>query len=123
MEQLCKIRQIYRAISEFELSFVSEFGVCLNEGMLLCLLAKCPNMTASLIAENLGLTLSNTSKVIKSVEQKCLVSRIVSDTDRRSMCFVLTDSGCELVTNFKENHIVLPPLLQTIFDNLLECRD
>ena len=36
METLCRIRDIYRAISEFEVQFMQEFDLSLNEGMLLC---------------------------------------------------------------------------------------
>ena len=36
METLCRIRDIYRAIAEFEVKFMQEFDLSLNEGMLLC---------------------------------------------------------------------------------------
>ena len=38
MEVLCKIRDIYRAIAEFEAQFEQAYGLSLNEGMLLCTL-------------------------------------------------------------------------------------
>ena len=32
METLCRIRDIYRAIAEFEVQFMQEFDLSLNEG-------------------------------------------------------------------------------------------
>ena len=66
METLCRIRDIYRAIAEFEVKFMQEFDLSLNEGMLLCTLLNTPKRTSSEIAEALGLSASNTSKVIRS---------------------------------------------------------
>ena len=62
METLCRIRDIYRAISEFEVQFMQEFDLSLNEGMLLCTLLNTPKLTSSEIAEALGLSASNASK-------------------------------------------------------------
>ena len=55
METLCRIRDIYRAIAEFEVKFMQEFDLSLNEGMLLCTLLNTPKLTSSEIAEALGL--------------------------------------------------------------------
>ena len=46
MEDLCKIRDVYRAIAEFETQFMQQYNLSLNEGMLLCtkvLLMRCLN--------------------------------------------------------------------------------
>ena len=93
METLCRIRDIYRAIAEFEVKFMQEFDLSLNEGMLLCTLLNTPKLTSSEIAEALGLSASNTSKVIRSVEDKKLITRLVGKTDKRQMHFALTPEG------------------------------
>lgn len=36
MDTLCKIRDMYRAIAEFEIRFEKAYQLGLNEGMLLC---------------------------------------------------------------------------------------
>ncbi len=77
------MRDIYRAIAEFEVKFMQEFDLSLNEGMLLCTLLNTPKLTSSEIAEALGLSASNTSKVIRSVEDKKLITRLVGKTDKR----------------------------------------
>ena len=81
METLCRIRDIYRAISEFEVQFMQEFDLSLNEGMLLCTLLNTPKLTSSEIAEALGLSASNASKIIRSVEEKKLITRLVGKAD------------------------------------------
>lgn len=89
METLCKIRDIYRAIAEFEVQFTQMYDLSLNEGMLLCTLLNTPKLTSSEIAEALGLSASNTSKVIRSVEEKKLITRLIGKEDKRQMRFFL----------------------------------
>ena len=78
MDTLCYIREIYQAISEFEIFFHQKYGISLNEGMLLCSL-KNGSLPAGEIAKKLNLSQSNTSKVLKSVESKKLVKRTLGD--------------------------------------------
>jgi len=47
METLCKIRDVYRAIAEFEVQFTQMYDLSLNEGMLLCTLLNTPKLTSS----------------------------------------------------------------------------
>ena len=103
METLCRIRDIYRAIAEFEVKFMQEFDLSLNEGMLLCTLLNTPKLTSSEIAEALGLSASNTSKVIRSVEDKKLITRLVGKTDKRQMHFALTPEGKSRITVIKNS--------------------
>ena len=62
METLCRIRDIYRAIAEFETQFIHSYNLSLNEGMLLCTLLDHPKLTSSEIAEALGLSLIHISE-------------------------------------------------------------
>ena len=114
METLCRIRDIYRAIAEFEVKFMQEFDLSLNEGMLLCTLLNTPKLTSSEIAEALGLSASNTSKVIRSVEDKKLIARLVGKTDKRQMHFELTQEGKSRITVIKNSTPEIPALLQEI---------
>lgn len=98
---LCSLRDIYRAIRDFELEFSQEHDLCLNEGMLLCTL--CSEMySSSEIATNLGLTNSNASKVIRSVEEKGLIERRLGKEDKRQMYFVLSPEGKKKLKEIKE---------------------
>ena len=97
MEALCRVRDIYRCINDFEVEFCAKHGVKLNEGMLLCSLSKSEKCSSGQIAELLGLSLSNSSKVVSSAERKGLVERIVGKEDKRQMFFRLTAKGKEYI--------------------------
>lgn len=118
MKNLCKIRDVYRAIAEFENQFEKQYGLSLNEGMLLCTLLDAPRLASGEIAEALGLTCSNTSKLIRSVEEKKLIARIVGKVDKRQMHFSLTADGKERITAIKNTTHEMPALLQQVVDLL-----
>ncbi len=92
MKSLCLIRDIYRSIREFEIEFQQKHDLCLNEGMLLCSL-RSSKLSSGEIAEKLGLTNSNASKVIRSVEDKGFIERLLGEGDKRQMYFLLTSKG------------------------------
>lgn len=114
MDTLCKIRDIYRAIAEFEVQFMQLYDLSLNEGMLLCTLLNRPKLTSSEIAEALGLSASNTSKVIRSVEDKNLITRLIGKEDKRQMHFALTMEGKSRITDIKNAVFEMPELLQQV---------
>lgn len=114
METLCKIRNLYRAIAEFEIRFEKVHHLCLNEGMLLCCLSKKRRLSSGEIAEQLGLTNSNTSKVIRAVEEKGYIERNLGDSDRRQMYFSLTKEGKAVLKEMECCHIEIPELLKSV---------
>lgn len=114
-EILCRIRDLQRAIIQFETDFEKCYGICLNEGMTLCSLKKKGRLSASELGDLLGLSHSNMSKVIKSVEKKGYVERVVGEIDKRQMYFSLTDSGDRLIGSVNCDMSQLPEILQTIF--------
>ncbi|MDL2252023.1 MarR family transcriptional regulator [Odoribacter sp. OttesenSCG-928-J03] len=116
METLCQIRDIYRSIAEFEMQFEKVYDLCLNEGMLLCTLSKVEKLTSGQLAELMGLSLSNTSKVIKEVENKGLIMRLLGNTDKRQMYFSLTPAGKKKLDSIKSAEIELPDLLRVVVD-------
>lgn len=93
MDALCRIRDIDRAISDFSEQFLADYGISLNEGMLLCCISRGGDCCSGKIAGQLGLTASNSSKVLASAEKKGLVMRVIGDSDKRRMIFSLTDEG------------------------------
>lgn len=114
MEKLCKIRDVQRAVYQFELSFEKEHGIGLNEGMVLCSLMKHEKLSSGEIGDMLGLSSSNTSKVIKSVEKKELIERIMGTEDKRQMYFVLTEKGEQLMNKVKCTDVEIPDLLDSM---------
>ena len=115
MESLCKIRDLYRSIAEFEAMFQKQHNVCLNEGMLLCTLLKQERCSSGEIAEILGLTCSNASKVIRSVEKKGYIQRVLGEQDKRQMYFSLTVEGKAKISDIKNAEICVPEMLKSLF--------
>ncbi|MDD2436172.1 MAG: MarR family transcriptional regulator [Massilibacteroides sp.] len=112
---LCSLRDIYRAIREFEIKFSQKHDLCLNEGMLLCTL--CSEMySSSEIASLLGLTNSNASKVIRSVEEKGFIERRLGQEDKRQMYFVLSSKGQKKLKEIKEADAEIRDVLLQIIE-------
>jgi DNA-binding MarR family transcriptional regulator len=114
MEKLCKIRDIQRTVSVFESHFEKKYGICLNEGMALCSLYKTSPLSSGEIGGLLGLSSSNTSKVIASLEKKGLIERIIGTKDKRQMYFSLTADGKKLISGVRSDEIEMPALLKEI---------
>jgi len=111
MEKLCKIRDIQRAVAAFEHLFEKKYGICLNEGMALCSLHKASPLSSGEIGKLLGLSLSNTSKVIASLEKKGFIKRVLGAKDKRRMYFSLTAAGKKLISAVRSEELELPELL------------
>ena len=92
---ICKLRDLYRAISALERRFERLYDLNIHQAMLLCTLRESGCMTSSELAEQLDLTPSNASKVIASVERLGFVSRARCKQDKRQMYFSLTAAGSE----------------------------
>jgi len=114
MEKFCRIRDIYRSILEFEAIFNRHFGLNLNEAMLLCTLSEKARRSSGEIAEAMGLTCSNCSKVIVAVEIKNLIHRDLGNKDKRRMYFSLTEEGRKTFETLKKCEIDLPEKLKEI---------
>ena len=111
-KELGKIRDLQRAVHQFESAFEKRYGICLNEGMTLCSLSKTGRLCPGELGELLGLTPSNTSKVLRSVEQKGLVTRELCNEDRRQMYYSLTQQGRELLASVSCREVETPEILR-----------
>ena len=112
MERLCKIRDLQHAVARFEAAFERRYGLCLNEGMTLCTLSRSGRLCPGELGERLGLTPSNTSKVLRSAESKGLVLRELCCKDRRQMHYSLTTKGRELLASVSCREIEIPEILR-----------
>ena len=113
---ICHLRSIYRAITALEQEMQKLHGININEGMLLCLLSENKSLTSGEIAEALGLTCSNTSKIICAVEKKELISRVMGKTDKREMYFSLSAAGKKRLKEMKECDWELPEILTQVLE-------
>lgn len=114
MEILCRIRDVYRLINDFEIDFSKMFGLNLNEAMLLCSLRKYNHCSSGEIAIMLGLSQSNASKVIASAEKKGLLERSSGSEDKRQMFFQLTDDGKEAIDKIHCKDVDMLKLIENI---------
>ncbi|MDD2583400.1 MAG: winged helix DNA-binding protein [Bacteroidales bacterium] len=102
MKKLCAIRDICRALGVFESDFLKEHDISLNEGMILCSLKE-SRLSSGEIAKQINLTCSNTSKLIRTIEERGYIERVLGEEDRRQMYFSLTSSGLEKVKKIEDD--------------------
>lgn len=95
MEPICKLKDVYKALYNFEKSFAEKHGITINEGMLLCCLKSGDSKSANELCDFVGLSNSRVSRIITTVETKEYISREMGTTDKRQMIFKLTDKGIE----------------------------
>lgn len=108
---ICRVLDINRAIADLERQFSQRFDVNINEAMLLCTLKEKGELSSGAIAEALGLSASNASKVIASSEKKNLISRNLCKEDKRQMFFSLTPIGKEKIETMRNEQIDIPEIL------------
>lgn len=105
---ICKLRNVYRAIIGFENQLEQLVGLNINEAMLLCLLSDEVTRLAGEIAEQLGLTRSNASKVIASLEKQSLIRRQACKEDSRCQRFHITKKGREVLERIHCGDLQMP---------------
>lgn len=111
---ICVMRNLLSALTELETNLANNYGLSLNEAMVLCCVGD-DCLTASNISHNIGLLPPHTSKTIRSIEKKKLIKRSLGTQDKRQMYFKLTPAGKELLERLKENGVEVPELLQSFF--------
>lgn len=116
-QKICRLRDVYRAIAALEAGIEKQYGLNINEAMLLCTLNERGQMTVGDIREEMGLTYSNTSKVIASVEKQSLVRRTAQDRDHRCISVAITDEGRKRLEEVGMCEIAYPDILKDILEH------
>ncbi len=114
MDCICVIKDIYRALHSFEDEFLKTYDLCINEALVLCSLRN-KQLSSSEIAEQAGLKFSHASKIIKSIEEKGLITRMIGHSDKRYMNFELSERGNEILNKIEKSPLQIPDLLHPIF--------
>ncbi|MEG1910677.1 MAG: winged helix DNA-binding protein [Bacteroidales bacterium] len=114
MQSICVMRDLYQAIATYENQFMEIHGLSLNEAMALCCLSE-GVLSASEIAEKSNMKSSHTSKVLKSIEEKKLITRTLGKNDKRQMYFKLTEAGKERLIKMSCESVQIPLILKPIF--------
>lgn len=112
---ICVMRELAAAMSALEQQLQQLHGLSFNEAMAICCIGT-DTLKAAEIAENTGLSASNTSKVLRSIETKGLVERALGTTDRRQMNFTLTDTGRGKLHDLKSREINIPAYIRPLFE-------
>lgn len=94
MENLCRIKDIFKKIQEFEQKLNNDLNVTINEAMVLCSIYQTIKCSGD-ISTDTGISTSRTSRVLLALEQKGYVTRSFDGTDKRKMMFELTAEGME----------------------------
>ncbi len=116
MDNIClqKLRNAYRAIIGFENQLGQATGLNINEAMLLCMLSDGERRLSGEIAEQMGLTRSNASKVIAALEKQTLIRRQACKEDSRCQKFHITKKGMEMLEHVHCDSLQMPEELENL---------
>ncbi|MDR0892005.1 MAG: winged helix DNA-binding protein [Mediterranea sp.] len=116
MKTICAMRDVFKAMSDFENAFEATYKISLNEAMILCTLKRAgERMTATNLAKRTNLSPSHASKMLRILEEKRLIKRTLGDEDRRQMYFTLTPDGKSRVDDLELEKVEIPDLLKPLF--------
>ena len=111
---ICKMRELFQALSLLEGQLVSGYGITLNEAVVLCSVGD-GSVLAGTIAGCTGMSPSHASKIISHVEKKGLLERKVAESDKRCMYFTLTPEGRRLLHAIDARGVEVPSSLEFFF--------
>lgn len=94
MECLCKVKEVFKKIHQFEQELQKTMNLTINEAMVVCSLYETVKCSGDISADT-GISTSRTSRVLLSLEQKAYVTRSFSVSDKRKMMFELSAEGIE----------------------------
>jgi DNA-binding MarR family transcriptional regulator len=109
MERFCKLKELYRLIYDIEASLQQQFGLSVNECMVLCSINMGQN-TFGQMAENLSQSKSRMSKILTELEKKQLIERNHADSDKRRMIFSLTSKGQSKLIEVENRDFNIPEI-------------
>lgn len=110
METICRLKDIYKALYNFEKEFAETNGITINEGMVLCCMKDGQPHVATNLCEFVGLSNSRVSRIINSVESKGFIMRQIGVEDKRQMVFTLTDQGRQKIEEMMRKDLDLSDL-------------
>jgi len=110
MIDLCSIRKIQSAIRQFEDALKEETGLSLNDAMCLCAIERGIGEPGQL-AIRLELSPSRLTRVLDGLDSRKLITRRISDSDRRGIAVNLTKQGEKIIEKYKCADIELPDAL------------
>ena len=74
MKTICAMRDVFKAMGNFETAFEKMYQITLNEAMILCALKEASDkVTATNLSKQTELSPSHTSKMLRILEEKGLI--------------------------------------------------
>ena len=117
MYDLCDIRQLMVDLRNFEQTLKQETNLSLNEALCLCQTAK-GVLEPGTLARELELSPSRLSRILESLEQRGLLQRTISASDRRNVSLYLTKEGEIVVEKLHCTNIAMPPHIEMAIERL-----
>jgi DNA-binding MarR family transcriptional regulator len=114
MEEICKLKDIYKSLYNFEKEFAERNGITINEGMVLCCMKDGRPRAANELCDFVGLSNSRVSRIITTVESKGYIVREMGTTDKRQMIFSLTEEGKKKIKEMMKQDINLSGLVKSL---------
>lgn len=103
-------------IREIESALLESAGCDLNQAMLLCVIAD-DSLSASEIANQIGMLPAQNSKLLSAVEEKGWIIRQLGQDDKRKIYFSLTTNGKKQLEKIKSLNLDIPKLLAPLLDS------
>ncbi len=113
MDSISLIKEICQSVDKFEEELQQQFHVNINEAITICLLAT-GQYSSGDVSKLTHMRASHTSKILRSLEEKGFVNRIMGEKDKRLMYFSLTEKGENAGRVLRNNDIALPPLIRKL---------
>ncbi len=114
MESIIKLKDIYKALYEFEKQYAEMNNVTINEAIILYALRDGKPKAAHELYDYVGLSKSRVSRILADMERKGYIVRRVGVKDKRHMLFTLTFGGNEKLKEIVNQRINFSKLVTQI---------
>lgn len=92
MHNLCNLRKLVVHLRHFENKLKEHTDLSLNEALCLCQIQKA-KIAASTLCNELEISASRISRILKTLENKNLIKRSIANDDRRNIIIEITNEG------------------------------
>lgn len=116
LDCVCKLREFGQQIRDFERQLLKDYGVSLNEMVVLYSIGS-ERVVIKELSLRTGISIYNVSKIIHSAESKNLLRCLVGKDDKRQKFLLLTDKAKKCLTNFENSGMEIPNSLVKLLEN------
>lgn len=114
MESILKLKDIYKALYDFERQYANMNDITINEAIILYALRDGKPLLAKEIYSAVGLSKSRMSRILSDIEKKGYVIRKVGTEDKRNMLFSMSYAGSEKLKEITSQKINFSRLVDKI---------